>query len=208
TTKIGVRVLIASNTLAPTEFSHPRLFTPIKPEPVATLTPTDIVPPVASTRLAASENSLLQSGSGTDRVLDVPALTVGGPAKPADAAATETAKPAAQATPTPAAAEAKPADLPVSMAPFPAAARPTVAEKPLKPGPISVFVSRKERKLFVRKGFDPVFSVPVTITNPDQPLGNHVFTAVELINDGAAMRWLAVTVPSERRGGVDCSRSR
>jgi hypothetical protein len=78
----------------------------------------------------------------------------------------------------------------------------------LKPGPISVFVSRKERKLFVRKGFDPVFSVPVTIANPDQPLGNHVFTAVELINDGAAMRWLAVSLPSERRVVVDRSRSR
>jgi hypothetical protein len=62
-----------------------------------------------------------------------------------------------------------------------------------------VFVSRKEGKLFVRKGFEPVFNVPVKIANPDQPLGNHVFTAVELINDGAAMRWLAVTVPSERR---------
>src|SRR5215468_1920763 len=63
TTKVGVRVLVASNTLAPTEFSHPRLFTPIKPEPVATLTPTDVVPPLTGTRLAASENS--QSGSGT-----------------------------------------------------------------------------------------------------------------------------------------------
>jgi lipoprotein-anchoring transpeptidase ErfK/SrfK len=205
TTKVGVRVLIASNTLAPTEFSHPRLFTPIKPEPVATLTPTDVVPPLTGTRLAASENPLSQPGPGTERVLDVPALTVDTPP------ATDTAKPAAQAAPAPAAApaEAKPADMPVIMAPFPTVARPAaVAEKPLKPGPISVFVSRKERKLFVRKGFDPVFSVPVTIANPDQPLGNHVFTAVELINDGAAMRWLAVSVPSERRVVVDRSRSR
>ena len=89
--------------------------------------------------------------------------------------------------------------MPIIMAPFPAVARPAASEKPLKPGPIAVFVSRKEGKLFVRKGFEPVFNVPVKIANPDQPLGNHVFTAVELINDGAAMRWLAVTVPSERR---------
>jgi L,D-transpeptidase catalytic domain len=198
TTKVGVRVLIAQSMLAPTEFSHPRLFTPIKPEPVATLTPTDVVPPLTGTRFAASETPL----SGTERVLDVPALTVDTPP------ATDTAKPAAQAAPA-APAEAKPADMPVIMAPFPTVARPAaVAEKPLKPGPISVFVSRKERKLYVRKGFDPVFSVPVTIANPDQPLGNHVFTAVELINDGAAMRWLAVTVPSERRVVVDRSRSK
>ena len=53
-------------------------------------------------------------------------------------------------------------------------------ERPLKPGPISVFVSRKEGKLFVRKGFEPVFDVPVTIERPDQPLGTHVFTALGL----------------------------
>jgi hypothetical protein len=199
TTKVGVRVLIAQSMLAPTEFSHPRLFTPIKPEPVATLTPTDVVPPLTGTRFAASEPALLQSGSRNERVLDVPALTVDTPAQPtADApAVSDTAKPAAQAAP--AASESKPAAMPVIMAPFPAVARPDVSEKPLKPGPIAVFVSRKERKIFVRKGFEPVFNAPVTIANPDQPLGNHVFTAVELINDGAAMRWLAVTVPAERR---------
>jgi hypothetical protein len=202
TTKVGVRVLIAQSMLAPTEFSHPRLFTPIKPEPVATLTPTDVVPPLTGTRFAASEPALLQSGSRNERVLDVPALTVDTPAQPtADApAVSDTAKPAAQAAPAaPAASESKPAAMPVIMAPFPAVARPDVSEKPLKPGPIAVFVSRKERKIFVRKGFEPVFNAPVTIANPDQPLGNHVFTAVELINDGAAMRWLAVTVPAERR---------
>ena len=50
---------------------------------------------------------------------------------------------------------------------------------PLKSGPVSVFISRKEGKLFVRKGFEPVFDVPVTIDNPQQPLGTHVFTALE-----------------------------
>jgi hypothetical protein len=47
--------------------------------------------------------------------------------------------------------------------------------KPLKSGRISVFVSRKEGKLFVRKGFEPVFDVPVTFERPDQPLGTHVY---------------------------------
>ena len=36
--------------------------------------------------------------------------------------------------------------------------------KPLKPGPISVFISREEGRLFVRKGFDPVFDVPVKVS--------------------------------------------
>jgi L,D-transpeptidase catalytic domain len=215
TTKIGVRVLIAQNTMEPKEFSHPRLFTPIKPEPVATLVPTDVVSPLAGTQLAASETTSSQTVSGTERVLDVPALTVGTPRQPAgDAAvAPDAAKPAAQAAPatTPAASESKPVAMPIIMAPFPTVARPAATEqagpvKPLKPGPIAVFVSRKEHKLFVRKGFDPVFDVPVTIANPDQPLGTHLFTAVELINDGTAMRWLEVTMPSSERRVVERSR--
>jgi hypothetical protein len=85
------------------------------------------------------------------------------------------------------------------MSPFPTVAAPPSAEKPLRPGPIAVFVSRKERKLFVRKGFEPVFDVPVTIARADQPLGTHVFTAVDLNEDGTAMRWLETTMSSERR---------
>jgi lipoprotein-anchoring transpeptidase ErfK/SrfK len=64
--------------------------------------------------------------------------------------------------------------------------------RPLKPGPISVFISRKEGKLFVRKGFQPVFETPVTIANPDQPLGTHVFTAVSVADHSA--RWTVVSM--------------
>ena len=52
--------------------------------------------------------------------------------------------------------------------------------RPLKPGPIAVFISRKEGKLFVRKGFEPVFYVPITVSEPERPLGTHVFTALAL----------------------------
>ena len=68
----------------------------------------------------------------------------------------------------------------------------------LKPGPLSIFVSRKLARLFVRKGFDPVFDAPVTITNPTVPLGTHVFTAAGYSDDShSAMRWLLVSLPSE-----------
>ncbi len=70
------------------------------------------------------------------------------------------------------------------------------AAKPLKPGPISVFISRKEGKLFVRKGFEPIFDTPVTFENPDQPLGTHVFTALAMNDDNSSMRWMVVTVPN------------
>jgi hypothetical protein len=64
----------------------------------------------------------------------------------------------------------------------------------LRPGPVSVFISRQEGKLFVRKGFEPVFNVPVKFDEPDRPLGTHVFTALAL-NDDDSMRWNVITVP-------------
>ena len=69
--------------------------------------------------------------------------------------------------------------------------------KPLKPGPISVFISRKERKLYVRKGFQPLFETPVTIDRPDEALGTHVFTAMEFKDDGVTMRWTAISMLAE-----------
>ena len=68
--------------------------------------------------------------------------------------------------------------------------------RPLKPGPVSVFISRKEGKLFVRKGFEPVFDVPVTFERPDQPLGTHVFTALAFKDDNTTLRWNVVSMPS------------
>lgn len=68
--------------------------------------------------------------------------------------------------------------------------------KPLKPGPIAVFISRKEGKIFVRKGFEPVFDAPVTFEQPDQPLGTHVYTALAFNSDNSSLRWMATTVPS------------
>ena len=68
---------------------------------------------------------------------------------------------------------------------------------PQKVAPISVFVSRKLSKLFVRQGFTPLFDVPVKIQNPEEPLGTHVFTAMEFHNEGAAIRWTVVSMPNE-----------
>jgi len=68
---------------------------------------------------------------------------------------------------------------------------------PQKVVPISVLVSRKLSKLFVRRGFTPLFDVPVKIQDPEQPLGTHVFTAMEFQNEGAAARWTVVSMPDE-----------
>src|SRR5713101_8986076 len=43
--------------------------------------------------------------------------------------------------------------------------------EPQKVIPISIFVSRKLSKLFVRQGFRPLFDAPVKFQNPDESLG-------------------------------------
>ena len=59
---------------------------------------------------------------------------------------------------------------------------------------MSVCHRRKEGKLFVRKGFEPVFDVPVTFEEPDRPLGTHVFTALALNDDNTTLRWNVVSM--------------
>ena len=66
----------------------------------------------------------------------------------------------------------------------------------LRPGPISMFVSRKTGRLYVRKGFDEVFDVAVTIAQPERPLGTHVFTALD--GNDAPLRWNVASLPTER----------
>ena len=66
---------------------------------------------------------------------------------------------------------------------------------PQKIIPISVFVSRKLSRLFVRQGFAPLFDVPIKIQNPEEPLGTHVFTVMESENEGSAFRWSVVSIP-------------
>ena len=186
TTKVGVRVLVANHPVEPTEFSHPRLFTPAPA--VAAANPRDAfastlpATPTGTKVAATDEKTTAAPASAGDRISD--------------------AFPSASASTTaPTTTAGAKSSMPVIMAQFPAAPAPATAgpEKPLPPGPISVFISRKEGKLFVRKGFQPVFDVPVTIDRPDQALGTHLFTAVSQKDDGSAMRWLEVSMPQERR---------
>lgn len=64
------------------------------------------------------------------------------------------------------------------------------------PRPISVFVSRKRSKVFVRQGFTELFDMPVTIADADRPLGTHVYTAMALKDGGKALRWTVISIPS------------
>ena len=70
-----------------------------------------------------------------------------------------------------------------------------MAEPPKRTGQIAVFVSRKDRKLYVRQNFAPLFDVPVTIAPSERLLGTHVFTAEADKNDPNMLRWSVVSLP-------------
>ncbi len=76
--------------------------------------------------------------------------------------------------------------------------------------PVSIYISRATRKLYVRRNthkpapdgggevFDTSIEVPVTIRNPEKPIGTHVFTA--LARNDAGLRWNAVTIEGSDDG--------
>ena len=84
-----------------------------------------------------------------------------------------------------------------------AAAAKAASEAKLALEPVSVYISRATQKLYVRRNthkpwpdggevFDATIEVPVTIRNPDKPIGTHVFTA--MARNDVGLRWTAVTI--------------
>ena len=63
-----------------------------------------------------------------------------------------------------------------------------------KMAPVSVFISRKTQKLYVRQAFQPMFESPVAIRDPDTPIGTSIFTALDYINQDADVRWNVVSM--------------
>jgi hypothetical protein len=69
--------------------------------------------------------------------------------------------------------------------------------------PVSIYISRATQKLYVRRNtqkawpdggevFDATIEVPVTIRDPERPIGTHVYTA--MAEAGAGLRWTAVSL--------------
>jgi hypothetical protein len=178
-------VIIARNDAAPVDFAHAHLFVP-KPKPAA--------PPLAGNEGDTRSKPAVPVGlaqSATNREATSPEVAV---------PASEGAAPGGTAAAPQAASE--PRKLPqTSDPPKPSpAAKYRAADQPHKrSGPLAIFISRKEKKIFVRQGFVPLFDMPVAIDGPDLPLGTHIFTAIEVTDDGAGMRWNAITLPRDQR---------
>jgi lipoprotein-anchoring transpeptidase ErfK/SrfK len=172
-TKLGVRVIIARNEVTPAEISSERLFT-VKREPAEPK--------------GEPQAKLPETVGGTANAYELAQLSAAKRDRQAFNTASDVSKPL---TPT---LDAMAFALGTSRETTGPELKPAES-RPLKPGPISVFISRKEGKLFVRKGFEPVFDTPVTFEDPNRPLGTHVFTALALNDDNTTLRWNVVSMP-------------
>jgi lipoprotein-anchoring transpeptidase ErfK/SrfK len=212
-TRMGTRVVVNRNDVPVFEIDHPRLAALVqKPSDAAPAVPPGppapdpkasdekisaaaadapaAAPPATAARDASA--AAVESNGGEAAAIEPwaaglrPALNVLGaqvpplptPSKPSGPAPATAADPSPQRV-------AQPVQ-PVQPSP----AKP--AEPALRPGAISLFVSRKEGKLFVRKGFEPVFDMPVRIEHPEAPIGTHVFTAGRPAEGGTGLHWFAV----------------
>jgi len=72
------------------------------------------------------------------------------------------------------------------------AAQDAATETKRKTLPISVFVSRKTQRFYVRQGYVPVFEGPITIQDHEKPLGTYVFTAFGEASD--RVRWGVISM--------------
>jgi hypothetical protein len=87
---------------------------------------------------------------------------------------------------------------PAKAVPMPTLPKARTAEQPVHhTGTVAVFISRKEKKLFVRQGFEPLFDMPVEIEHPERPFGTHVLTALGFTDNGTHMRWNVMSMTAE-----------
>ena len=186
TTKIGARVIIARTDVVPFEISHPRLFVA---KPAMAQTPVAAATKIADAAVAATDAPKP----------DVPAQKASEEQKPGAELKGSIETRNTSEAPT---AIADTADELLKSLEKGEAKK----EMPQPNGPVSVFVSAKEKKIFVRQNFLPIFDAPVTIRDAGtKPLGTHVFTAT---GTAAELRWLAVSLPpdtpkAERKSAVE-----
>jgi hypothetical protein len=141
--------------------------------PAVTGTKIAVVRPFAAETMAKADVVAAPIAGAKIEASAEPAPQSSAPALPAEEASPVVATPAAPAAPLVAA-----------------------KEPPRRKGTVSMFVSLKEQRLYVRQNMEPLFSTPVTIERPGEPIGTHVYTAMGPKAGGDGLRWTVVSIPS------------
>ena len=64
--------------------------------------------------------------------------------------------------------------------------------------PVSVLISKKDNKVYVRQALTPMLEAAVTIRDPQTPLGTHVYIATS--SSGDSLGWTAISYPTSTKG--------
>jgi hypothetical protein len=225
--RLGMRVIVAPSDAAPVEISHPALFSP-KPEAIAVAAARAAeaaaaasqadqarVAAAAASHEAARATMPVRAAESLKRKADAQLAA----AERAAAAGSANAKEEAEVAKAKAAAKvaelegqvaAAKAELQAKLDAASSAHEAAVEAEKMRAEaareaarglePVSVFISRKTQRLYVRQAFQPILESPVTIQDADRPIGTHVFTALERSGD-SNMRWSVVSLESAHQDG-------
>jgi len=226
-TRVGMRVIVAPTDVAPAEIAHPALFAPkadaaalaatraaeaneaVKKADQARLAATkaareaarltlpvraaENLRPRAASQLAAAESALAAaSPDAKEQAEDAKQKAA---ARVAEVEAQVTAAKAELQPALDAATAAREALATAEAARSAAVQASRDAARDLEP--VSVFISRKTQRLYVRRAFQPVLESPVEIKDADRPIGTHLFTAMARTNRDTDMRWSVVSLDGE-----------
>jgi hypothetical protein len=194
-TKIGVRVIISRAELKPWDIADAHLFVhkELPPQTVAIAAPAPANAPDASAASAAKT-------AVSDAATAAPAQQT----SPPSSADPKLETPVASSTLTGDSDSAAPMPAPTPAATLADSMKGAVA----KGSPVTVFISRKQGRLYVRQDFQPLFDIPITIAQPDVPLGTSVFTALRYAGDDhTTLRWNVVSLPGEQQRHVHVEES-
>jgi hypothetical protein len=62
--------------------------------------------------------------------------------------------------------------------------------------PLSVLVSKKNQRIYVRQGLAPIFDAPAIVRDPEKPLGSHLYIATAVESDGTSLKWTVMSIPT------------
>ena len=60
--------------------------------------------------------------------------------------------------------------------------------------PISIFVSKKAGRVYIRQSWVPIYEVPVSFRDAEKPVGTHFYLAVASHGSDASLRWLSASL--------------
>ena len=231
-TMMGIRVIVAPGDVAPIEIAHPLLFEPKPEAAAVAAARTAEAQEAAQKAVQARLAVATASREAGQAMVPVRAAEIEKRRAEAQLAAAETrlsgisAEAKEQAEDAKAQALAKVAELQVQLdvakaglqqrrdaitsareaAAAAETARTAAAEAARQAArdnqPVSVLISRKTQRLYVRRAFEPILESPVTIADADRPIGTHVFTATGRAADEASLRWSVVSLEGGRPPGA------